>query len=1182
MKTILYFRVILFVLFILWLPTGAKGQTTLPDISTVAMDMELPPIHTGVAAAGLRTRVYLSDKQDKTLSYLLYLPTDWKPGKLYPVLVEYPGNGPYLNKYGDTSSGEMEECCMAYGLSGGKGYITVSLPFVSADRKQQLQWWGDIEATKQYCRDVIDEVCARYGGDSRRVVLMGFSRGAIACNYIGLHDDNIASLWCGMLTYSHYDGALTHWTYPEADTESAKRRLRRLNGRPQLISQEGSTRGIQTYLNETGIAGNFSFLTIPFRNHNSTWLMRPTNEREIARQWLTELTEPEVQRFVPVADGYVRQQQGDFVSILTYGEVKKASKFAREIYLDFDLSALTIDANSAKLRVHCQSFDKYGELILSAYGMEGNLCAGLTWDNRPEWKSEIAQISVNQLEDTGIWLEWDVSGFISTIAQSESQKATIALIVTSGNDAMIKLSLSESGTTCPQLVISDQTTGGETEPQGKIKMPTLFSDNMVLQRDKPIAVWGETEPTVGVKLEFAGQEYETTSNESGAFRFLLPLRSASSESYTMTISACGESVTYGNIVMGDVWITSGQSNMALKLASVLPEQLSGALADARYPQIRYFDVAKIVNGGVLINEKDKPWREAIPERVTDWSAIAFFFGRDLYKQTSVPVGIINCSHGGATADAFISPQAYREDSRLNAAKCPDGTGIYVHYTTPSSLYEQMVKKLVGYNLKGVLWYQGESNAKYADNYETVFKGLIADWRKQWNEPELPFLFVQLPAYERPDDIGGFSWAEMREAQLKTWQDIAHTGMAVTVDVGEYNNIHPQDKYTVARRLLAIAKGQVYGQPIAYKSPVYKGHTVNGNELWVEFDHVESGIRAVKEVTEFELCGDDYIYYPAVATIVGERVKLTSNAVQNPVAVRYAWKNAGTLSIFTTGELPLPLSPFRSYAGGGGEEPSADREIPFENIKNVYASSVYPGRLPLYAVNGAGLINNTTHEASMMSKAWHTNETGFPYSFKIELDAPRSISALRIWNLNWTEAYLTRGAKEIEIYVADSRDNLEYEPFESDVWKKTATHTLSMATGVSSYAGELFSVEKIPSGVNWVGIKLLGNYNSATFYTGLSEIKMYEKDGLTHLQLCPEGENRMAVFFCDGKKLSVSNLSGSPLHGALSSVQGALLWQSPALVEESGSWDLPDFQSGMYILTLVAGTKRESYKLLLNN
>lgn len=266
--------------------TDVKGAE-LPDISTVPLDMELPPVGAGDPCAGKRTKVYLAG--DKEVYYILYLPIDWEADKAYPVLVEYAGNGPYSNKYGDTSSGKIEECCMGYGLSGGKEYIVASIPFVSSARQQQLYWWGDIEATKQYCIDAVNDICANYGGNREQVVLMGFSRGAIACNYIGLHDDKIASLWCGMLTYSHYDGVSTRWSYPEADTASAAVRLRRLGDIPQLITQEKSTKGIEAYLEQTGIRGRYSFLTIPFRNHNSTWLMRPTKERAKARQWLRHI-----------------------------------------------------------------------------------------------------------------------------------------------------------------------------------------------------------------------------------------------------------------------------------------------------------------------------------------------------------------------------------------------------------------------------------------------------------------------------------------------------------------------------------------------------------------------------------------------------------------------------------------------------------------------------------------------------------------------------------------------------------------------------------------------------------------------------------------------------------------------------------------------------------------------------
>jgi sialate O-acetylesterase len=213
------------------------------------------------------------------------------------------------------------------------------------------------------------------------------------------------------------------------------------------------------------------------------------------------------------------------------------------------------------------------------------------------------------------------------------------------------------------------------------------------------------------------------------------------------------------------------------------------------------------------------------------------------------------SHGGAPSDALISPEAYASDPILNAAKRSDGTGIYQYYTTPSSLYTAMISKVAGYPIKGVLWYQAEANTGYWQNYKTIFKGLIKDWRTKWNEPTLPWLFVQLPSME---SSAVNTWAETRDVQLQVWKEDPNACMAVTIDLGEANNIHPTDKYTVAKRLLPYIKALVYGEQITHKSPIYKSHEVQGADLIVTFDNVGSGLTATKEITEFEIAGYDKI------------------------------------------------------------------------------------------------------------------------------------------------------------------------------------------------------------------------------------------------------------------------------------------------------------------------------------
>ncbi|HRX83953.1 MAG TPA: hypothetical protein P5572_02925 [Phycisphaerae bacterium] len=268
----------------------AQAADEPPDIATVAPDLAPPPVEAGAPAAGKRVRQQLPAWADTDVHHCLYLPTDWKPGSKYPVIVEYTGNGPYHNKYGDTCSGRIEDAVLGYGLSGGAGFIWLTLPCVDRARGcNALSWWGDVDATVAYCEAAVKLVCADYGGDASAVVLMGFSRGAIACNYIGLHDDSISRLWCAFLPDSHYDG-VREWPYPDSDRASALVRLRRLGERPTLVIQENSTAATEAYLRAADTDAPFDFCTTGFRNHTDQWVLRDVPARAAARKWLHAVT----------------------------------------------------------------------------------------------------------------------------------------------------------------------------------------------------------------------------------------------------------------------------------------------------------------------------------------------------------------------------------------------------------------------------------------------------------------------------------------------------------------------------------------------------------------------------------------------------------------------------------------------------------------------------------------------------------------------------------------------------------------------------------------------------------------------------------------------------------------------------------------------------------------------------
>lgn len=265
----------------------------LPDIATVPPDLTVPPMIEGSPAPGQRVRQTAVGWEKTEAYHALYLPTDWQAGRRYPIIVEWAGNGNYRNRFGDESTGRVEGSNLGYGLTAGRGCIWLCLPYLDATgTKNVITWWGDPpsydpEPTLTYCRATIQGVCAQFGGDPDRVVLAGFSRGALAVNYLGLHDNDTARLWRAFICYSHYDGVKT-WPYPASDRSSARKRLEQLHGRPQFICGEGANSAeTQRYLEEIGAlaSGAFTIQSTGFRNHNDAWVLRPSPARDRLREW---------------------------------------------------------------------------------------------------------------------------------------------------------------------------------------------------------------------------------------------------------------------------------------------------------------------------------------------------------------------------------------------------------------------------------------------------------------------------------------------------------------------------------------------------------------------------------------------------------------------------------------------------------------------------------------------------------------------------------------------------------------------------------------------------------------------------------------------------------------------------------------------------------------------------------
>ena len=278
------------------LSVAVPVHAQLPDISSVTPDLQLPSLGVGKPAPGKRVKATLPGRDVAEAYHVVYLPRDWSPDRKFPVLVEYAGNGPYRNRYGDVSTGRVEGSRLGYGISGGEGFIWLCLPYLdNAGITNVAKWWGtapthDPGPTIDYCLEAVKSVCREFNGNTNELILCGFSRGAIACNYIGLHEERIAKLWRAFIPYSHYDGVRTRWPYPGADRRSALQRLGRLDGRPQFICGEGSN-AIETkdFLLETKVDGKFTFRGTGFRNHNDAWVLRPSSVRTTLRNWVDEV-----------------------------------------------------------------------------------------------------------------------------------------------------------------------------------------------------------------------------------------------------------------------------------------------------------------------------------------------------------------------------------------------------------------------------------------------------------------------------------------------------------------------------------------------------------------------------------------------------------------------------------------------------------------------------------------------------------------------------------------------------------------------------------------------------------------------------------------------------------------------------------------------------------------------------
>jgi sialate O-acetylesterase len=481
-----------------------------------------------------------------------------------------------------------------------------------------------------------------------------------------------------------------------------------------------------------------------------------------------------------------------------------------------------------------------------------------------------------------------------------------------------------------------------------VRLPAVISDNMVLQRGEKVSIWGWADPGEDVTATFSWSWMRLTvaADSKGEWEFKIPSPKAGGP-YKMTIKG-KNAIDLDNIMSGEVWVCSGQSNMQMSVRSSANAERE--IAEADYPNIRLFTVTRTVAQRPL-KDCQGSWAACSGETVPGFSAVGYFFGRELHKELNVPVGLIHTSWGGTPAEAWTRrevleagadfepiltrhaeiiakyPQAYKEyeqkvqewqkaaeEAKSEGQKPPRRPGAPrgpEHPHSPAGLYNGMIAPLIPYGIQGAIWYQGESNAGRAYQYRKLFPAMIMNWREDWGQDNFPFLFVQLANFmatkPEPDES---SWAELREAQSTTLS-LPNTGMATIIDIGEAKDIHPKNKQDVGRRLALWALARTYEKDIVYSGPLYKSMKVEGGKIRLFFDHVGGGLVAAggEALKGFAVAGSDRKFVWADAKIDGDTVVVSSENVAQPVAVRYAWADNPVCNLYNKEN--LPASGFRT-------------------------------------------------------------------------------------------------------------------------------------------------------------------------------------------------------------------------------------------------------------------------------
>jgi sialate O-acetylesterase len=455
-----------------------------------------------------------------------------------------------------------------------------------------------------------------------------------------------------------------------------------------------------------------------------------------------------------------------------------------------------------------------------------------------------------------------------------------------------------------------------------VSLNNMFGDHMVLQQGIANRIWGRADPGEKVTVSIAGQTHATTAGEDGSWEVRLDPIAEYGGPHTLTVKGTNE-VSFSDVLVGEVWICSGQSNMQWSVNQANDADLEKAAAN--FPDIRLISVPQVGTQEPQWNFKGS-WAACSPQTVGDFSAVGYFFGRQLQQTLRVPVGLIDNAWGGSAAEAWVKREKLAAHPSLKAihdrwtrleAEKSDDKNLMGGNARPGNIHSGVLTPSIGYGIRGVIWYQGESNAGRAHQYRTLFPFMIASWREEWNladNQDFPFYWVQLADFKAEQaEPGESDWAELREAQTMTMDALPNTGQAVIIDIGEGKDIHPKNKQDVAKRLARWALAETYKLPgIAPRSPRYQSLEKEGAKVVLSFSDAAGGWRPfdVAEPVGFTIAGADKRFVPAKAAILKDgRIEVWSDAVAEPVAVRYAWADNPVCNMYSAAG--LPLTPFRT-------------------------------------------------------------------------------------------------------------------------------------------------------------------------------------------------------------------------------------------------------------------------------